>query len=221
MASLFLTFLKLGTFIFGSGHALVNAMQNEIVHKRGWLTAEQFQAGWASGNVLPGPIAPKVVAYAGYQQAGLLGAAVAVAAYLLPSVAGMAALAAALAYQTDGSGGAADRLLGGLRAAVRGIKPAVLALLLDAFLGFTGASFPKGGELLERWLPAAAVAAGAALILLGMRWIGSSGGGSYLLADARSFAVFGLSFIALSALGWSAIYVMLGAAAVGLSYLLV
>ena len=102
MLKLFLTFLKLGAFIFGSGHALVNAMQDEIVDKQQWLTLEQFQSGWASANILPGPIATKVVAYVGYQQGGPLGSGLAVVAYLLPSISGMTLLGAALSHGAEG-----------------------------------------------------------------------------------------------------------------------
>ena len=208
----------MGTFIFGSGHALAQAMQKEIVDKRGWLTLAEFQEGWAVGNALPGPIAPKVVVYTGYHEAGVLGAAVAVTAYLLPSAAGMTALAAALMYQ-GGGGGLVDRLLTGLKSAVRGIKPAVLAILLEAFLSYTNVKFPKGENLSDHWLPLCAVAAGAVLLLVGMRMM-MSGKEVYLLSDWRALAVFALSFIAMAALGWNTIYVVLGAATVGLSYLI-
>ncbi len=217
MLSLFLTFLKMGTFIFGSGHALAQAMQKEIVDKQEWLSPEQFQDGWAVGNALPGPIAPKVVVYTGYEVAGVLGAAVAVTAYLLPSAAGMTALAAALMYQGGGEG-FVGKLVTGLKSAVKGIKPAVLAILLEAFLGYTGVTFPKGQNLWSHLLPLCAVAVGAVLLLVGMRMM--SGKEDYLLSDWRALAVFALSFIAMAALGWNTIYVVLGAAAVGLSYLI-
>ena len=48
----------------------------------------------------------------------------------------------------------------------------------------------------------------------------ADGGAAFLLSDGRALAVFALSFIAMAGFGWSAIYIMLGAAAVGLSYLL-
>lgn len=208
----------MGTFIFGSGHALAQAMQKEIVDKRGWLTLAEFQEGWAIGNALPGPIAPKVVVYTGYHEAGVLGAAVAVTAYLLPSAAGMTALAAALLYEGGGEG-FVGKLVNGLKAAVRGIKPAVLAVLLEAFLSYTGVAFPKGASISAQWMPLCAVAAGSVFLLVGMRMM-ADGGAVFLLSDWRALSVFALSFIAMAGLGWSAIYVMLGAAAVGLSYLL-
>ncbi len=218
MLKLFLTFLKLGTFIFGSGHALVNAMQDEIVDKQQWLTLDQFQSGWASANILPGPIATKVVAYVGYQQAGALGAGLAVVAYLLPSVTGMTLLGAALSHGAD------DRpLFAALRAAVKGIKPAVLALLAVAFLSFTGVAIPRGSGLVANAAPFALVMLGITVCLAGMWRLSHAAGGEsrYLLGDPRAVGVFVLSMVALLVFRIDAIYVMLAAAAIGLTYLAV
>ncbi|MDA1191613.1 MAG: chromate transporter [Candidatus Poribacteria bacterium] len=219
MLSLVLTFLKLGAFIFGSGHALASAMQNELVDKRGWLTAEQFQEGWATGNVLPGPIATKVVAYVGYQQMGVLGAFIATVAYLAPSIAGMTLLAAALSYQGGSDG--MNRVLAGMNAAVKGIKPAVLALLVDAFLSFTGVAYPKSSELGANWLPFGVMILGVIVSLGGAWWLSQSDGGKYLLGDGRSLFIFAASLLAMLALRIDTIFVMLGAAAIGLSYLVI
>ncbi len=211
MLTLFLTFLKLGTFIFGSGHALAGAMQAEIVEKRGWMTGDEFQAGWASGNVLPGPIAPKVVAYVGYQQAGVHGAILSTVAYLIPSVGAMTLLVAALSSE-----------LRGLKAAVRGIKPAVLAVLVDAVLSFTGVNLPKGPEALGSWLPVTVVLVGVTLALGGMWWLGSTtGAGRHLLSDTRAVGIFVFALSALLFLRIDTIYVMLAAGAVGLTYLVI
>jgi chromate transporter len=218
MLKLFLTFLKLGTFIFGSGHALVNAMQDEIVDKQQWLTLDQFQSGWASANILPGPIATKVVAYVGYQQAGVFGAALAVTAYLIPSISGMTLLGAALAHGAD------DRpLFVALKSAVRGLKPAVLALLADAFLSFSGVAIPRGAGLVANAAPFAVVMAGVAVCLAGMwRLSRASGvGGKYVLSDPRAVGIFVLAMVALLVFRIDAIYVMLAAAAIGLTYLAV
>ncbi|GIX07342.1 MAG: hypothetical protein KatS3mg115_1745 [Candidatus Poribacteria bacterium] len=193
-------------------------MQNEIVEKRGWLTAEQFQTGWASGNVLPGPIASKVVAYVGYQRAGWLGAFVSVIAYLSPSVVGMVLLAAALSY--SGGSGWVGRLMDGLRAAVRGIKPAVLALLVDAFLSFTGVALPIGAQAMAYRYALGLVFLGVFLSLAGMGWIAASNGtGQFLLRDLRAGLIFLGALSALLLFRLDTIYVMLGAAAVGLTYL--
>ncbi|MBM3216692.1 chromate transporter, partial [Candidatus Poribacteria bacterium] len=166
MLGLFFTFLKLGTFIFGSGHALASAMQSEIVDRQGWMTAEQFQDGWAAGNVLPGPIATKVVVYVGYEQAGVWGALVAIVAYLLPSITGMVLITAVLTQYAQ---------LPAVKSIVRGVKPAVLALLVEAFLSFTGVAFPRNGALVAPSVPVLVTVGGVCLSLAGMWWMSTTG----------------------------------------------
>ena len=51
----------------------------------GWVTPDQFADGVALGNALPGPIAPQVSAFIGYQVAGVPGAIVAAAGTVLPT----------------------------------------------------------------------------------------------------------------------------------------
>lgn len=40
--SLFLTFLKIGTFTFGGGYAMIPLIQREIVQKRKWITDDDI-----------------------------------------------------------------------------------------------------------------------------------------------------------------------------------
>jgi chromate transporter len=217
MVTLFLTFFKLGALIFGSGHALAGAMQIAIVEKQKWMTAEQFQNGWAAGNVLPGPIATKVVAYVGYHQAGVPGAAVATAGYLLPSVGAMVLLAALLANSTFVHAPLVQSVL-------RGIRPAVLALLADAFLSFTGVQMPRASVLLTHWMPFLVILGGVGAALVGMWWLAATGGpavGRYLLGDPRAVAIFLLALLGLLVLHLDSVTVTLMGAVLGLSYLVV
>ncbi|MBM7618607.1 chromate transporter [Bacillus tianshenii] len=57
-----------------------------MVHNYGWLTVSEFSEVLALGNALPGPIATKMAGYIGYEQAGILGAAVGVFATVAPSL---------------------------------------------------------------------------------------------------------------------------------------
>jgi chromate transporter len=212
MLGLFLTFLKLGAFVFGSGHALAGAMQGEIVDRQKWMTAEDFQNGWAAGNVLPGPIATKVVAYVGYEQRGVAGAILATVAYLVPSMGGMVVVAYVLtAYVRSPF----------VKSLLQGIKPAVLALLVEAFLSFTGVVVPKATSLAPHSLAFALVVAGVAMSVAGMAWIGAETGtlSKFVLGDARSVVIFALALTALLVFRADAVLVTLGAAALGLTYL--
>jgi chromate transporter len=83
---LFLAFFIPGILGYGGGPASIPLIENEVVHRYGWLTVNEFSEVLALGNALPGPIATKMAGYIGYQQAGVLGASVAVFATVAPSL---------------------------------------------------------------------------------------------------------------------------------------
>jgi len=70
---------------YGGGPSIVPLIQHEVVTVRGWQTAYEFAEAFAMGNALPGPIAPKLAALVGFQQAGVLGGTIAVVATIAPS----------------------------------------------------------------------------------------------------------------------------------------
>jgi len=213
MLGLFLTFLKLGAFVFGSGHALAAAMQNEIVDRQKWMTAEEFQNAWAAGNILPGPISTKVAVYVGYKQGGVVGAILAAVAYLLPAGIGMVLVTYVLTTYIHSPF---------VKSLLRGIKPAVLALLVDAFLSFTGVAMPKGTALLPYSMALLLVVAGVAMSVGGMAWLGAEMNAStkFLLSDVRAVLIFALALAGLLVFHLDTVLVTLGAAALGLTYLL-
>ncbi|MCA1032071.1 chromate transporter [Bacillus timonensis] len=83
---LFLAFFIPGILGYGGGPASIPLVENEVVHTYGWLTVNEFSEVLALGNALPGPIATKMAGYIGFQQAGILGAAVAIFATVAPSL---------------------------------------------------------------------------------------------------------------------------------------
>lgn len=70
---------------YGGGPASIPLMQQEIVDRHGWMTNAEFVDMLAVSNALPGPIATKIAAYVGFQQAGWLGLTVAMIATVAPS----------------------------------------------------------------------------------------------------------------------------------------
>ncbi len=70
---------------YGGGPASIPLMQEEIVNNHGWMTNADFVDMLAVANALPGPIATKIAAYVGFQQAGWLGLTVALLATVAPS----------------------------------------------------------------------------------------------------------------------------------------
>ncbi len=89
---IFLAFFIPGILGYGGGPASIPLVENEVVHRYGWLTVSEFSEVLALGNALPGPIATKMAGYIGYEQAGILGAVVGVFATVAPSLILMIAL---------------------------------------------------------------------------------------------------------------------------------
>lgn len=63
---LFWTFLKIGIFTFGGGYSMVALIQNEVVEKQGWMTAQEFTDILAISQMTPGPMGINTATYAGY-----------------------------------------------------------------------------------------------------------------------------------------------------------
>lgn len=78
-----LFFLKAGTFVFGSGLAIVPFLQAGVVNEYQWLTEKQFLDAVAVAMITPGPVVI-TVAFIGYLVNGFPGASVAALATFLP-----------------------------------------------------------------------------------------------------------------------------------------
>ena len=66
---LFLTFLKIGIFTFGGGYAMVALIQNEVVLRHSWISAQEFTDILAISQMTPGPIGINTATYTGYKVA--------------------------------------------------------------------------------------------------------------------------------------------------------
>lgn len=78
-----LFFLKAGTFVFGSGLAIVPFLHAGVVIERNWLTENQFLDAVAVAMITPGPVVI-TVGFIGYLVNGFPGATVAALATFLP-----------------------------------------------------------------------------------------------------------------------------------------
>lgn len=82
---LFLTFLKIGAFSFGSGYAMISIIEEEIVNKKKWLNKSQIFEMITIAESTPGPIAINSATFVGYKIGGFLGALVSTIGVSLPS----------------------------------------------------------------------------------------------------------------------------------------
>jgi chromate transporter len=83
LLQILLFFTKAGSFVFGSGLAIVPFLQQGVVHDMAWLSEHQFLDAVAVALITPGPVVI-TVAFIGYLVAGAAGATVAAVGILLP-----------------------------------------------------------------------------------------------------------------------------------------
>jgi len=81
---LFLTFLKIGATLYGSGYVLLAFLRDDFVHRLGWLTDHQLLDAIAVGQFTPGPVFTTAT-FIGYLTGGWLGGIVATVAIFLPA----------------------------------------------------------------------------------------------------------------------------------------
>lgn len=81
---LFFSFLKVGSFAFGGGYAMLSLIGDAVL-SHGWMTQEDFLSFLGVETLIPGPIVINMATYIGYEQAGFPGALLASVGVVLPS----------------------------------------------------------------------------------------------------------------------------------------
>ncbi|WP_198168323.1 chromate efflux transporter [Herbidospora yilanensis] len=84
LAQLFLTMLKIGSVLYGSGYVLLAFLRGDFVERLGWITGPQLADAVSIGQVTPGPVFTTAT-FVGYLVAGPIGAFLATVAIFLPS----------------------------------------------------------------------------------------------------------------------------------------
>lgn len=84
LSVLFLTFLKIGAVLYGSGYVLLAFLRADFVINLGWLTDQQLIDAVAVGQVTPGPLFTTAT-FIGYVLGGVPGALLATLGIFLPS----------------------------------------------------------------------------------------------------------------------------------------
>ena len=86
MLRLFLSFLKIGSVVFGSGYVLLAFLRTEFIDHLHWLTEKQLIDAVAVGQFTPGPVFTTAT-FIGYLVAGIGGAFVATLGIFVPGFA--------------------------------------------------------------------------------------------------------------------------------------
>ena len=85
---------RIGCTGFGGPPAHIALLRDLCVDRRGWLTATEFEDAVATCNLLPGPASTQLAIFCAWRVAGPVGAVVGGAAFILPGLAAILALAA-------------------------------------------------------------------------------------------------------------------------------
>ena len=126
MRDIAVLFLRLGATAFGGPAAHISMMEREVVTRRGWMTRGEFLDVLGATNLAPGPTSTKMALFIGYARGGWPGFLLAGLGFVLPAT--LIVTAFGWAYVRFGSLPAFPHFFAG-------IKPVVLALIVQALVG--------------------------------------------------------------------------------------
>lgn len=134
---LFYTFFMIGAFTFGGGYAMLPLIQEQVALRWGDVISQQSMIDFvAVSESTPGPFAVNMATYVGSEIGGIFGSFCATLGVVLPSF--IIILIVARCYDKFKE----SRIVKGC---MSGLKPAVVGLIGNAFLGvFMTVFFPTG-----------------------------------------------------------------------------
>ena len=124
---LFWSFVQVGAFCVGGGYASMPLIQEQVIERHGWLTLQQFIDIFTISQMTPGPIGINAATFVGTKVAGVPGAIAATAGFVFPSIIIVLILAKLFFKYGD---------IGPIRGILNGLRPAVVALICSAGVGF-------------------------------------------------------------------------------------
>lgn len=125
---IFWSFFKIGLFTFGGGYAMIPLIEREVIDRRQWIPSAEFLDLLTLAQSVPGPIAVNTAVFVGYKRAGMRGAAASLLGVVLPSF--VIILLIALFF-------AGIRQNTVVEAAFKGMRPAVVALIIAPIISLT------------------------------------------------------------------------------------
>lgn len=132
---LFTTFLMIGSTAFGGGYAVMPLITRYIVEQHHWLTMIELTDVTAVSQMTPGPIILNSATFVGVKMAGFLGGVVATLGSVLPSFLILLVLGYYFFKHSD---------LQFIQAILKGLRPAIVGLILIASLTLIKTSLFKG-----------------------------------------------------------------------------
>ncbi|MFA6904050.1 MAG: chromate efflux transporter [Gallionellaceae bacterium] len=124
IAKLFMTFAGMSVFLFGGGYVFIPLIQHTVVESNAWLTQKEFVDAIAMSQIMPGPIVLSTV-FIGYKIAGFFGALAATIGIFLPP---------AILMILASHGMSRIKQSAAIKAVLRGIRPAVIGMIIAAVI---------------------------------------------------------------------------------------
>ncbi|MGG7164244.1 chromate transporter [Clostridium ihumii] len=132
LLKLYLAFLKVGTFGFGGGYAILSLIEKEVVTNNHWLSSSEFVDIIGISQMTPGPVAINCATFAGYRVYGVLGSIVATLGVVTTSF-----ILVTLAYIFFEKFKESKLLT----SALSGMKPALIGLIIGVFISLSKTSY--------------------------------------------------------------------------------
>ncbi len=123
---LFTSFFKIGVFTFGGGYAMIPLIEREVIDRRGWVERQQFLELLTLAQSAPGPISLNTSVFVGYRMDGYRGAFASILGVVIPSFVIILLIAM---FFTE------IRHNHVVEAAFKGMRPAVVALIVAPIMG--------------------------------------------------------------------------------------
>jgi len=124
LIQLFFTFLKIGTFSFGGGYAMIPFIQREIIEKHQWINNNVFMDIIGISQMTPGPVAINSATFVGYKVSGVFGSIAATLGVVTMSFILVSIASKAMEKFKESKV---------LKGALLGMRPVLIALIIQAF----------------------------------------------------------------------------------------
>lgn len=129
---LFIAFLKIGTFSFGGGYAMLPFIQKEIVESNTWISMSEFTDIIGISQMTPGPVAINSATFVGYKVGGIVGSIIATLGVITTSFILITIINKLLSKFKE---------LKVVKAALLGMRPVLIALIIYAFIDLAKESY--------------------------------------------------------------------------------
>ncbi|MBC5630920.1 chromate transporter [Clostridium sp. NSJ-6] len=129
---LYLAFLKIGTFSFGGGYAMLPFMQKEIVENNAWISMSEFSDIIGISQMTPGPVAINSATFVGYKVGGIIGSAIATIGVVTTSFILVSIISKILNKFKESIV---------IRSMLAGMRPILIALIIYAFIDLAKESY--------------------------------------------------------------------------------